>query len=118
MPGAEWFPGARLNYGEHILRQERAGAAALLYLGEDQPLTELSWETYAGLVRTVATRLRELGVRPGQRVVGYLPNIPEAMVAMVATASIGAVWAGCAPEFGCKETRANPVISHSAASSS
>jgi len=100
MPGAEWFPGARLNYGEHILRQERAGAAALLYLGEDQALTELSWESYAGQVRTVATRLRELGVRPGQRVVGYLPNIPEAMVAMVATASIGAVWAGCAPEFG------------------
>src|SRR5690349_14583886 len=100
MPGAEWFPGARLNYGEHVLGQERAGTAALLYLSEDQPLTELSWATYAGQVRTVATRLRELGVRPGQRVVGYLPNIPEAMVAMVATASIGAVWAGCAPEIG------------------
>jgi hypothetical protein len=98
--GPRWFPGARLNYGEHILRHERAGAAALLYLSEDQALTELSWESYAGQVRTVATRLRELGVRPRQRVVGYLPNIPEAMVAMVATASIGAVWAGCAPEIG------------------
>lgn len=100
MPGAEWFPGARLNYAEHILRQERAGTDALLYLGEDHPLTGLPWETYAAQIRTFATRLRELGVQPGQRVVGYLPNIPEAMVAMVATASIGAVWAGCAPEFG------------------
>lgn len=100
MPGAEWFPGARLNYAEHILRQERPGTDALLYLSEDQPLTRLSWDAYAGQVRTIATRLRELGVRRGQRVVGYLPNIPEAMVAMVATTSIGAVWAGCAPELG------------------
>lgn len=100
MPGAEWFPGARLNYAEHILRQEQAGTDALLYLSEDQSLTGMSWDTYAGQVRTIATRLRELGVRPGQRVVGYLPNIPEAMAAMVATTSIGAVWAGCAPELG------------------
>jgi acetoacetyl-CoA synthetase len=100
MPGAEWFPGARLNYAEHILRGERPGEEALLYLSETQPLTGLPWETYASRIRTVATKLRQLGVRPGQRVVGYLPNIPEAMVAMVATTSIGAIWAGCAPEFG------------------
>ena len=100
MPGAEWFPGARLNYAAHILREERPGQDALLYQSETAPLTGVKWETYTEQVRTVATKLRELGVRPGQRVVGYLPNIPEAMVAMLATTSIGAIWAGCAPEFG------------------
>ncbi len=100
MPGAEWFPGARLNYAAHILREERPGKHALLYQSETAPLTGVTWETYTDQVRTVATTLWELGVRPGQRVVGYLPNIPEAMVAMLATTSIGAIWAGCAPEFG------------------
>jgi acetoacetyl-CoA synthetase len=100
MPGAEWFPGARLNYAAHILREERPGEDALLYQSETAPLTGVKWEAYTEQVRTVATKLRELGVQPGQRVVGYLPNIPEAMVAMLATTSIGAIWAGCAPEFG------------------
>jgi acetoacetyl-CoA synthetase len=100
MPGAEWFPGARLNYAAHILREERPGEDALLYQSETAPLTGMKWETYTEQVRTVATKLRELGVQPGQRVAGYLPNIPEAMVAMLATTSIGAIWAGCAPEFG------------------
>ena len=100
MPGARWFPGARLNYAEHILRMERPGEPALLYLSETGPLRELPWEEFTRQVRVFATWLRGRGVRPGDRVVAYLPNVPEAMVAMVATASIGAVWASVSPDFG------------------
>ncbi len=100
MPGAQWFPGARLNFAEHVLRHERPGAEAVLYAGEDTPLAGVPWEVFAGQVRGLATRLRALGVAPGDRVVGYLPNVPQAMVAMLATASIGAIWACCSPDFG------------------
>ncbi|MDT3671718.1 MAG: acetoacetate--CoA ligase [Aromatoleum sp.] len=100
MPGAQWFPGARLNYAQHILRQERAGEDALMYLSESQPLTAMSWENLASQVRILATQLRRLGVKPGDRVVAYMPNIPQAIVAMLATTSIGAVWASCSPDFG------------------
>src|SRR5580693_1673094 len=65
MPGAEWFPGARLNYAQHVLRKERAGIDALLFMSETTPLTGVSWETFAGQVRILATELRERGVRPG-----------------------------------------------------
>jgi acetoacetyl-CoA synthetase len=100
MPGAEWFPGARLNYAQHILRNERAGIDALLFMSETTPLIGTPWETFAGQVRLLATRLRELGVRPGDRVVAYMPNIPETMIAMLATTAIGAIWACCSPDFG------------------
>jgi acetoacetyl-CoA synthetase len=100
MPGARWFPGARLNFAEHVLAQERPGEAALLAVGETAPLREVRWEDFTRQVRAVATHLRDRGVRPGDRVVGYLPNVPEAVVAMVAAASVGAVWAGCSPDFG------------------
>lgn len=100
MPGAEWFPGARLNYAQHILRNERAGADALLFMSETTPLTGVSWESLAGQVRILATRLRQLGVKPGDRVVAYMPNIPQTMVAMLATTAIGAIWACCSPDFG------------------
>ena len=100
MPGAEWFPGARLNYAEHALRNERPGVDALLYLSERQPLTEMSWEELGGKVRILATQLRKLGVEPGDRVVAYLPNSPEAVIAMLATTSIGAIWSSCGPDFG------------------
>jgi acetoacetyl-CoA synthetase len=102
MPGARWFPGARLNFAEHVLRSERPGTPALLYLSETAPLRELPWEEFTSRVRAVATHLRAGGVRPGDRVVGYLPNVPEAVVAMVATAAVGAVWAGCSPDFGAR----------------
>ena len=92
MPGAEWFPGARLNYAWHALRHERPDEDALLYLSERRPLTALSWTELARQVRVLATRMRTLGVAPGDRVVAYLPNTPEAIIAMLATASIGAVW--------------------------
>ena len=100
MPGAQWFPGARLNYAQHALRHERPGVEALLYLNERQALASLSWTELGGRVRVLATELRRLGVQPGDRVVAYLPNIPEAVIAMLATTSIGAIWSSCGPDFG------------------
>ncbi|MCC6948458.1 MAG: acetoacetate--CoA ligase [Bradyrhizobiaceae bacterium] len=100
MPGAKWFPGARLNYAQHILRQEEPGTDAVLYLSEDAPLAGLRWEDFSGQVRILATQLRALGVKPGDRVVSYMPNIPQTMIAMLAATAIGAVWASCSPDFG------------------
>src|SRR5215469_1263677 len=85
MPGAEWFPGARLNYAQHVLRRESSGGDVLLHLSETQPLAALSWEELGNRVRALATALRTLGVEPGDRVVGWMPNIPETMIAMLAT---------------------------------
>jgi len=100
MPGARWFPGAHLNYAEHALRHERPDADALMYLSERQPLSRMSWEELGGKVRILATQLRKLGVQKGDRVVAYLPNSPQAIIAMLATTSIGAIWASCGPDFG------------------
>jgi acetoacetyl-CoA synthetase len=100
MPGAQWFPGARLNYAEHALRHERPGAVALQYLSEKRPLTEMTWDELGGKVRILATQLRKLGVTRGDRVVAYLPNGPEALIAMLATTSVGAIWSSCGPDFG------------------
>jgi acetoacetyl-CoA synthetase len=100
MPGAGWFPGARLNLAEHVLRNERPGTPALLFADETSGLQELPWEDFAAQVRAVATHLRSQGVGAGDRVVAYLPNIPQAMVAMLATASLGAIWASVSPDFG------------------
>jgi acetoacetyl-CoA synthetase len=102
MPGAEWFPGARLNYAEHVLRHERDGAEALLYLSEREELKSLSWTELGAAVRRLATYLRSTGLKPGDRVVAYLPNSPEAVIAMLATVSVGAIWASCAPDFGAR----------------
>ncbi len=100
MPGAEWFPGARLNYAQHVLRRERPGETALLSASEFAPLTTMSWTELAGQVRILATSMRDMGVRRGDRVASYLPNIPQAVIAMLATTSIGAIWASCSPDFG------------------
>jgi acetoacetyl-CoA synthetase len=102
MPGADWFPGARLNYAEHILGRAGDGGdgAALLFAGETVPLQAVSWATLAAQVRTLATHLRQLGVQPGDRVASYLPNVPPTVVALLAVASIGAIWTSCSPDFG------------------
>lgn len=100
MPGAQWFPGARLNFAEHVLRRERPGSDALLFCGETAPLAAMPWETLAGRVRLLATWLRAVGVAPGDRVVSFMPNIPHTVVAMLAATGIGAVWASCSPDFG------------------
>ncbi len=100
MPGAQWFVGARLNYARHVLRAETAGGDALLYASEGQPLRSLSWELLGNRVRMLATRMREMGIQPGDRVAAVMPNIPEAIIALLATTAIGAIWAVCSPDFG------------------
>jgi len=99
MPGAKWFVGAQLNYAEHAL-QRRDQQPAVLWGGENQQLRTM---TYAELYRqtaSVAASFRELGVQKGDRVAALLPNIPQTLVAFLATASLGAVWSSCSPEFG------------------
>ena len=100
MPGARWFPGARLNYAQNVLRHERPGVEAVLYVNERSGLRQLTWDELGSRIRVLATQLRKLGVAPGDRVVAYMPNIPETLIAMLATTSIGAIWASCGPDFG------------------
>ncbi len=100
MPGTQWFPGARLNYARHMLRHERPDATAIMYLNERQTLQSMGWNELAGKVRILATQLRKLGLKKGDRVVAYMPNIPETLIAMLATTSIGAIWSSCGPDFG------------------
>jgi acetoacetyl-CoA synthetase len=96
MPGAHWFPGARLNLAEHVLRT-RGGYTAIVSVGEEGAPVELTWDELRGQVGAVQQSLRELGVGQGDRVVGYLPNVPATVVAFLACASLGAVWSACAP---------------------
>ncbi len=100
MPGTRWFPGARLNYAEHIFAGERPDAVALVHSSELRPLRETTWAQLQAQTAAVAAGLRLLGVGPGDRVVAYLPNIEEAVAAFLACASIGAIWSSCSPDFG------------------
>ncbi len=100
MPGAEWFPGARLSYAEHVFRGRDSGEVAIRHASELRGLSELTWGDLESLTARIAGGLRDLGVGPRDRVVAYLPNIPEAMAAFFACASIGAVWSSCSPDFG------------------
>jgi acetoacetyl-CoA synthetase len=105
MPGAKWFEGSRLNYAEHLLRaEERNNGARMVFhhLSENRPLAHMSWTELGRQVRILATQLRALGVVPGDRVVSYMPNVPETAIAMIATIAVGAVWSSAAPEFGVK----------------
>jgi acetoacetyl-CoA synthetase len=99
MPGARWFPAARLNYAENLLRRHTA-ESALIFHGEDQVRRELSWSDLYHQVARLAGALRALGVREGDRVAAFMPNMPETVCAMLAAASIGAVWTSCSPDFG------------------
>lgn len=100
MPGAVWFPGARVNYAEHLLRQGRDTELAVMGRSQTRADVDLTWGELREQVAQARTVLRGLGVGKGDRVVGYLPNVPEAAVAFLAAASLGAVWATCASEFG------------------
>ncbi|NJK80297.1 MAG: acetoacetate--CoA ligase [Chloroflexaceae bacterium] len=100
MPGAQWFPGARLNYAEHVFRHATDTHPALIFLAEHQPLTEISWAELRQHVAAVTGALRGLGVGEGDRVVAYIPNIPEALYIFLACASVGAIWSSCSPDFG------------------
>jgi acetoacetyl-CoA synthetase len=111
MPGARWFAGAQLNYAENMLCDRRSGGArdpnavALLHASElrnQDPPAQLSWGELSTQVAAVAGGLRALGVERGDRVVAYMPNIPETLIAFLATASLGAVWSSAAPEFGAR----------------
>jgi acetoacetyl-CoA synthetase len=100
MPGAEWFPGAELNYAEELFKRAQPGAPAIIHKSERRELSEWSWDELRDQTARIAAELRRLGVGRGDRVVAYLPNIPETVAAFLATASIGAIWSSAAPEFG------------------
>jgi acetoacetyl-CoA synthetase len=99
MPGARWFPEARLNFAENLLRR-RDRSAAIIFWGEDQLKSRVSWAELYAEVSRLEQALRAQGVAPGDRVAAYLPNLPGAVIGMLATASIGAVWSSCSPDFG------------------
>ena len=100
MPGAVWFPGRTLNYAAEAFRFADDDRPALVVVTEDAAPVEMSWATLRGQVGAFAATLRRLGVQPGERVAGYLPNVPEALIAFLGAAAIGAVWSSCAPDFG------------------
>ncbi|MFF2083285.1 acetoacetate--CoA ligase [Nocardia sp. NPDC058176] len=115
MPGAQWFPGVRLNYVDQVVRQARPDRPAIVTVDEDGSRVEMSWAEMLARVGAFARTLRGLGVRPGDRVVGYLPNIPEAVIAFLATASLGAVWSACGQDYSAEAARArlgqlDPVV--------
>ncbi|ORM30198.1 acetoacetate--CoA ligase [Williamsia sp. 1135] len=99
MPGARWFPGVSLNYVDQILRHTGLPGAAIIGLTEDGGRTEIAWSELASQVAGVAATLREFGVGRGDRVVAYLPHVPEAVIAFLATASLGAVFSGCGQDY-------------------
>jgi acetoacetyl-CoA synthetase len=100
MPDCQWFEGATLNYAEQIFARYTDERPALLYGSEGEPMRELSWAELRSRVAACAAFLRAQGVGVGDRVVGYLPNIPEATIAWLATTSLGAVWSSASPDFG------------------
>ncbi|MGW2564365.1 acetoacetate--CoA ligase [Streptomyces sp. NPDC001514] len=100
MPGASWFPGARLNFAERCFAQSTDARPALVAVAEGGTPVDISWEQLRREVADVAAALRRMGVGPGDCVAGYLTNIPQAVVALLATAAVGAVWTACSPDFG------------------
>ncbi len=103
MPRTRWFVGTRMNYAEHILRNENNGDPSRVMLHHSSELrlsATMSWAETCGAVRKLATKMREMGIVPGDRIVAYMPNIPETFIAMLATTAIGATWSSAAPEFG------------------
>ncbi len=99
MPGARWFQGARLNFAENLLRRRDDGDA-IVFWGEDKAKRRLSWRQLHELVSRLAQALKAEGVGPGDRVAGFMPNMPETVAAMLATASLGAIWSSASPDFG------------------
>ena len=99
MPGARWFPDARLNYAENLLRRRDRGTA-IVFQGEDRLQSSVTYAELYGEVSRLAQALRAAGIKPGDRVAGYLPNIPGAVIAMLAATSLGAIWSSSSPDFG------------------
>lgn len=102
MPGARWFPGTTVNYADQVVRNARTDRPAIIHVSEGAPDRDVSWEELLGRAAAFADKLRACGIQPGDRVVGYLPNIPEAVIAFLATASVGAVWSACGQDYSAK----------------
>ena len=102
MPGAQWFPGARLSYPEHVFRGRDDAEVAIRHASELHDLAEMTWGELRALTARVQAGLRARGVRRGDRVAAYIPNVPEAVAAFLATAGLGAVWSSCSPDFGAR----------------
>ena len=101
MPGAKFFPEARLNFAENLLKY-RDDKKAIVFRGEDKVRRELTYKELYRETARVAASLKKLGIRPGDRVVGFMPNMPETIIAMLAATSLGATWSSCSPDFGIK----------------
>jgi acetoacetyl-CoA synthetase len=101
MPGAKWFSGARLNFAENLLHY-RDDQIALIFKGEEQESTSITYAQLYDEVARIAKSLKEAGVQVGDRVVGFMPNMPETIIAMLAATSLGATWSSCSPDFGIK----------------
>ena len=101
MPGATWFSGAKLNFAENLLRY-RDDRTALIFKGEDRVHRKMTYNELYHEVARVAASLKEMGIRPGDRVAAFMPNMPETIIAMLAAVSLGAVWSSCSPDFGIK----------------
>ena len=101
MPGAEWFSGARLNYAENLLRR-RDNHQAIIFRGEDKVKKTITYKELFDEVHKVAEGLKRLGIKKGDRVAGFMPNMPETIIAMLAASSIGAIWSSSSPDFGIK----------------
>ncbi|NJN45841.1 MAG: acetoacetate--CoA ligase [Candidatus Competibacteraceae bacterium] len=99
MPGARWFPEARLNFAQNLLRRRDDGLA-MVFQGEDRVRRTLTYNTLYEQVSRLAQVLQDMGVETGDRVAGFMPNLPETVIAMLATTSLGAVWSSCSPDFG------------------
>jgi acetoacetyl-CoA synthetase len=102
MPGTVWFQGAQLNFAENLCATHERDQVAVIHSSETRPQGELNWGQLTDQVAAAAAGLRSLGVGRGDRVVAYMPNIPETLIAFLATASLGAIWSSAAPEFGAR----------------
>jgi acetoacetyl-CoA synthetase len=102
MPGARWFPNVKLSYAEHVMRNHDPDEVALIAAGELRESEAWTWGELRAQVARIRAGLRAVGVTRGDRVVAYMPNIPEAIAAFLATASLGAIWSSCSPDFGAR----------------
>ncbi|GAA4316434.1 acetoacetate--CoA ligase [Compostibacter hankyongensis] len=100
MPHTRWFSGSTLNYAEHVFRNRTDERPALLFCAEQEPLIALSWAQLEQQTAALQAFLRNAGIQPGDRIAAWLPNIPEATIALMASLSLGAVWSSCSPDFG------------------
>jgi len=101
MPGAKWFEGAKLNFAENLLRF-RDDKTAIIFKGETQDVIHITYKELYSEVARIAKSLKEIGVTKGDRVVGFMPNMPQSIMAMLAATSMGALWSSCSPDFGIK----------------